>query len=261
VAELAVWQGRPGRAVDRIREALTTCDLGAPHRLMLSVFGLWAEAERAQTMVADAKRGHADAAELFLAGADKAATAAARITPDAEAWLARARAEYSRLDGPADPEAWRTAAAAWEELSRPYHMAYCRWRLADALLALGSPIGRAEARKALRQAYRTAAALRATPLRHQIELAGQRARIDVDEPLPPPTPESARGLGLTSREAEVLALLARGYTNRDIAGELTISVKTASVHVSHILAKLGVHRRIEAAAIGQRLLPMPRRPT
>jgi DNA-binding NarL/FixJ family response regulator len=91
------------------------------------------------------------------------------------------------------------------------------------------------------------------PLRYGLELAGQRARIDLDEPSPGPAPDPARALGLTSREAEVLALLTRGYTNRDIAGELTISVKTASVHVSHILAKLGVRGRIEAAAIGQRL--------
>jgi len=60
-------------------------------------------------------------------------------------------------------------------------------------------------------------------------------------------------LGLTAREDEVLQLLGRGYTNRQIAAELTISVKTASVHVSHILRKLGMSRRLEAAAIAHRL--------
>jgi DNA-binding NarL/FixJ family response regulator len=60
-------------------------------------------------------------------------------------------------------------------------------------------------------------------------------------------------LGLTPREAEVLTLVARGYTNREIADTLVISVKTASVHVSHILSKLDVPTRVEAAAIAHRL--------
>ena len=62
-------------------------------------------------------------------------------------------------------------------------------------------------------------------------------------------------LGLTPREAEVLTLVARGYTNREIAAALVISVKTASVHVSHILRKLDAPNRLEAAAIAHRLTP------
>ena len=64
-------------------------------------------------------------------------------------------------------------------------------------------------------------------------------------------------LGLTPREAEVLTLVARGYTNREIAETLVISVKTASVHVSHILRKLGAPNRREAAAVAHRLAPQP----
>ena len=56
-------------------------------------------------------------------------------------------------------------------------------------------------------------------------------------------------LGLTRRELEVLRLLARGLSNRDIADELVISVRTADVHVSRILGKLGVRRRGQASAI------------
>ncbi len=60
-------------------------------------------------------------------------------------------------------------------------------------------------------------------------------------------------LGLTSRELEVLRLVAVGRNNRDIAAELFISAKTASVHVSNILlAKLGARSRVEAAAIAHR---------
>ena len=65
-------------------------------------------------------------------------------------------------------------------------------------------------------------------------------------------PEPER-LGLTARELEVLRLVAAGRSNREIASELFISVKTASVHVSNILAKLGVTSRGEAAATAHRL--------
>ena len=65
--------------------------------------------------------------------------------------------------------------------------------------------------------------------------------------------DSADALGLTPREAEVLALVAAGDTNREIGEALYISEKTASVHVSNILRKLGVTSRVDAAAIAQRL--------
>ena len=57
----------------------------------------------------------------------------------------------------------------------------------------------------------------------------------------------------------MLALVARGYTNREIASTLVISVKTAGVHVSHILRKLDAPNRLEAAAIAHRLAPGPER--
>ncbi|WTZ37118.1 response regulator transcription factor [Streptomyces sp. NBC_01396] len=65
--------------------------------------------------------------------------------------------------------------------------------------------------------------------------------------------DPAEALGLTSRERDVLRLVAAGRTNRQIAEELFISPKTASVHVSNILAKLGVSGRGEAAAVAHRL--------
>ena len=86
------------------------------------------------------------------------------------------------------------------------------------------------------------------------------ARLDLAPP-PPPFPEQKHDpqetLGLTPREAQVLNLLARGYTNREIAAALVISVKTVSVHVSHILRKLGAPNRLEAAATISRLAPPP----
>jgi DNA-binding NarL/FixJ family response regulator len=65
----------------------------------------------------------------------------------------------------------------------------------------------------------------------------------------------AKHSGLTPRELEVLALLAKGLTNRDIADELVIGVKTVGIHVSHILRKLDVPTRVEAAAIAHRIAP------
>jgi DNA-binding NarL/FixJ family response regulator len=63
---------------------------------------------------------------------------------------------------------------------------------------------------------------------------------------------AADELGLSPREAEVLALVAVGRSNGEIARELFISPKTASVHVTHILEKLGVSNRTEAAMVAAR---------
>ena len=100
----------------------------------------------------------------------------------------------------------------------------------------------------------------ANPLLHELELLAERARLDPtpQDATPPEAKHSLQdAFGLTPREAEVLTLVARGLTNREIAAALVISVKTASVHVSHILRKLDVQNRVEAAAIAHRLDPPP----
>ena len=82
----------------------------------------------------------------------------------------------------------------------------------------------------------------------------RRTRVSVDVPTRVMIDEtSAHTLGLTAREAEVLTLVAAGRTNRQIGDELFVSDKTASVHVSNILRKLGVNSRVDAAAVAQRL--------
>ena len=70
-----------------------------------------------------------------------------------------------------------------------------------------------------------------------------------------PQPVAARGdtFGLSSREREVLLLVAEGRTNREIGEHLFISQKTVGVHVGNILAKLSVSGRVEAAAVAIRL--------
>jgi DNA-binding CsgD family transcriptional regulator len=169
--------------------------------------------------------------------------------------LAADRAERSRLEGAPDPERWHVAAAAWEMLNRPFEAAYARFRQAEALLAGGAARERAGA--ALRPAHHTAVTLHAAPLRREIELLAQRGRLHLQQPVEkaatPAASSPTASLGLTQREAEVLALIAEGRTNRRIGQALFITPKTASVHVSRILAKLGVSGRGEAAAVAHRL--------
>jgi DNA-binding CsgD family transcriptional regulator len=166
-----------------------------------------------------------------------------------------ARAEQSRLEGRSDPRRWQAAAAAWERLEYPFEAAYARFREAEALLA--GDASRQHAETVLRAAHQTTMALGAEPLRREVELLARRGRLQLEErvdmaaPEVPPSP--AASLGLTRREAEVLALVAEGRTNRQIGQALFITPKTASIHVSRILAKLGVAGRGEAAAIAHRL--------
>jgi DNA-binding NarL/FixJ family response regulator len=94
----------------------------------------------------------------------------------------------------------------------------------------------------------------ARPLCEHIRAYASRARLELDRGGAPATGAQAlERLELTARELEVMALLAAGRTNREIAADLVISEKTASVHVSHILAKLGVRNRVEAAALAHTL--------
>jgi DNA-binding NarL/FixJ family response regulator len=111
------------------------------------------------------------------------------------------------------------------------------------------------ATEALRRSAAITARLGASPLDAEVKALAQRARLHLAPPATATadTPTPAQQLGLTPREAEVLALVAVGRSNRQIAQALFISPKTASVHVSNILAKLGVATRVEAAAVAHRL--------
>ncbi|MFC5638738.1 helix-turn-helix transcriptional regulator [Streptomyces bullii] len=170
-------------------------------------------------------------------------------------WL---RAELLRAQGRSSVEEWSEAVTAAEPLERPYDLARVRFRLAEALLASGGGEDeRARATELLRLARAAAEHLGARPLADAAARLAQRGRLPLgrgpeEEPaLSPAHPGEA--LGLTSREHDVLRLVAAGRTNRQIAEELFISPKTASVHVSHILAKLGVSGRGEAAAVAHRV--------
>jgi DNA-binding CsgD family transcriptional regulator len=166
-----------------------------------------------------------------------------------------AAAEASRIAG-GDPQAWDAAARLWGEYRDRHHQAYARWRHAEALLLEGGD--RRAAQDSARRAYAIAAELGARPLAEAIEALARRGRLDLgddrgDGGAVATGSEAVARLELTPRELEVFALLGEGMTNREIAAELFITGKTASVHVSRILAKLSVSNRAAAAAAAQRL--------
>jgi DNA-binding CsgD family transcriptional regulator len=164
------------------------------------------------------------------------------------AYLRMAEAEASRLTGSGDPDLWRAAVQAWEQIPAVHRIAYAKLRLAEALLA-----GRGQRRQALAEltaAREAAERLGARALAEEIENLAVRARLG---PVAASQAGPADRFGLTEREREVLGLVCAGATNRQIAERLFISPKTAALHVSHILAKLGVATRGEAAAMAHRL--------
>ncbi len=142
---------------------------------------------------------------------------------------------------------WRAAWDRLEDLGAPRHLRpYSGLRLAQHLVAQRE---RAEARRVLVEAARVADELGAGLLRDRISALAQRAGFSVSEQPGGASPFAS----LTPRELEVLELVAAGRSNGDIGAALFISTKTASVHVSNILAKLGVATRGEAAALAHRV--------
>ena len=168
-----------------------------------------------------------------------------------------AHAELSRLDGRAEPELWSDLADGYQQLGFRYEEAYARFRQAEALLA-GVPGRSAAAHRqslgVLRRAHTLAEQLPAPPLLRRIQLLARRARLQLESVIPEDEPRSHLDcLGLTSRESDVLQLVAAGLSNGAIGEQLFVSRKTASVHVSNILRKLGVDNRIEAAGVLHRM--------
>ena len=184
---------------------------------------------------------------------DRLAARGLALLPDVAAQVGVAEAEHERVWGRSDPDRWAAVAERWEALGFPYPAAAARRREADAVLQVRG--NRDRAAGAARTALAAATRLGAAPLVEELRLLAQRGRLDLTEPHEEAAPvvDPLRDLGISARESEVLSLLALGRTNRQIGEELFISEKTASVHVSHLLRKLNVASRIEAAAIGQRV--------
>ena len=261
-AELALWDGDDDEAAAAIDHGLAALARTGDETCVptLFVLGLAAAAGQAERALARRDPDGAEAARRH--GDDLLARLEATGGPpdrrrETAAVLLTCRAEQARLHGRPDPAAWAAAAADWDAFGQPYPAACARWREAEALLATRAP--RAEVERALWAAHDVAVRLGAAPLRRELEQLARRGRVRLEPPAEPArpaeteAPSAARSLGLTRREEEVLALVAAGRTNRQVAEALFISEKTASIHVSHILAKLGVGGRVEAAAVAHRL--------
>jgi DNA-binding CsgD family transcriptional regulator/tetratricopeptide (TPR) repeat protein len=271
-AEAAVLDDRPVDALKAVEDALAEF-AGSDEQLLLApilVAGMAAAADLADRGRAFRRSEDVDAARSAGAGLLEQARSLGSNSgrpapaPSVRAAVAMVEAEATRLEGRSDPAAWLAAAEAWASVPMPYPAARAKARAGEAiLLARGS---RDDAGRYLREAHAIATALGAVPLRTAIESIGTRSRLAVDVPLPDAgaveavqtAPAAAvRGpaeiLGLSAREWEVLELVAAGRSNAEIAETLFISPKTASVHVTHILDKLGVNNRVEAATIAVRV--------
>ncbi|WP_129311294.1 helix-turn-helix transcriptional regulator [Streptomyces sp. L2] len=265
LTDAAALRGDAEAAVERMRATVAALVDDSGRRpgvtVRLAALALAAVADRAAGDSREQARRAGFADEPRRAGLADELIEAARATaaqdeegrpqgPEGQAWLARAEAEYATAVSGPDPAAWEKAVAAFG-YGDPYEQARCRLRHAEALLAVGR---RTEAAGPARAARRTAAALGAVPLLRRTDALLRRGRLT-------DTAADAGGDSpLTAREQDVLRLLARGRSNRQIGEELFITGKTASVHVSNILAKLGAASRTEAVAIAHRRGLVPPEP-
>jgi DNA-binding CsgD family transcriptional regulator/tetratricopeptide (TPR) repeat protein len=268
IALLSIERGQPSEAIESVRESLARSadperdvHLRVCHRLAIRAAADLAEVAR--------PLGDAEGLEYALATGrefDERLERHAQLVcalpgggdPHLALDMALGKAELSRLLGRSTAAGWADAAAAANELQHPHEAAYSRFRQAEALLL--SRGSRAAARTAAAEAHRIARDLGADPLQHEIERLATRSRLDLgSQPVITDGAPREQPVGraipfrLTAREQDVLERLTVGQTNREIATDLFISEKTASVHVSNIKSKLGANGRAEIAAIAVRL--------
>jgi DNA-binding CsgD family transcriptional regulator len=265
-AELEVYRERIDVVRDIADRALALTARGGPpdpSLAWLSALVMRSEADAAQRLRARRRDGAAGKPgedlgvepRLVRIEAEVAAAIASigrlATTPGsrAHALIQLMLAERGRLEDRSDPEAWSALVSEWSGLGRPYQVAYAQYRHAEAVLGSRGP--RDVAAAALRAAEATASELGALPLRDDVRRLARQARIEIVPAAGREQPDTA--FDLTPREAEVLRLVASGWTNQQIADALFITRKTASVHVSNILAKLGVSHRAEAGAVAHRV--------
>jgi DNA-binding CsgD family transcriptional regulator len=252
-AERALWERRPRVAESAIAAALPSLQAQDDALPLLEAcwLGLRAAADVAESQI---PRRRAGASEAPLDLMDLARRASERTAlPVAAVILSQCQAEAHRITGTDVPEEWAAAATANAELKRPYFRAYCLFRLGAAQLRRQA---RSAARSALSDGLQLAETLGAEPLATEIHTLASVADLRLDPPAVPPSPAgdaTKAPYGLTPREREILELLTTGATNRLIGRALFISERTASVHVSNILAKLGAANRTEAARIALRM--------
>jgi DNA-binding CsgD family transcriptional regulator/tetratricopeptide (TPR) repeat protein len=252
--ELPGARAAVSQALDRIE--LCTDDVARIARAAAT--GVRVEADIAQRARDLAEKAEArDAIARAKLHQQRLEAAASEGGPVEAAWALTGAAELARARGRGDVKLWRKAHDAWREIERPYEAALTSWRGAEAAALAGD---RALGGELAADALETARKLGSRWLEAELLALGQRARLrlelsDHGEGKPEDVGEPAEEdpFGLTAREREVLSLIAQGATNRQIGAALFMAEKTASVHVSRILAKLGVRSRTQAAAVAHRM--------
>jgi DNA-binding CsgD family transcriptional regulator/tetratricopeptide (TPR) repeat protein len=245
-------------AVDQALDRLEVCTDDVMRIARVSAMGARIEADIAQrARDLRERKDERDAIARARIHEQRLRAAAQEGGPVERAWRAVGTAELARARGRNDPALWAKAAREWEALERPYGVAVTTFKRVEALVEAGA---RAEASEPARAALSIARELGARWLVEEITALADRARLDLSEgddaaqsngDAHGQEPEDP--FGLTDRERQVLALIAEGATNRQIGAALFMAEKTASVHVSRILRKLGVSSRTQAAAVSHRL--------
>lgn len=278
------------RAVAEALDRMEVCTEDIARISRVSLSGIAVEADRAQRArdLGDtaARRDALARARLHLGRLEACAEDGG---PLERARAVHGRAEMARARGRGAASAYGRAARAWQEIELPYPAGIASWHRAECLAQDGDRDGAAAAAG---ESLRAASALGSGWLQREVRGLGERARLALAagpdrageqagarregdagregaagrddsrgrQGAGSGRAESEDGLaggedpfGLTNRERQVLALLAEGATNRQIGAALFMAEKTASVHVSRILAKLDVRGRTEAAAVAYRL--------
>jgi DNA-binding CsgD family transcriptional regulator/tetratricopeptide (TPR) repeat protein len=252
---------QPGEALAHARAAWAAAPgwEGVVIRSLVLWVGLWAVADLAARPRsrggAEALQSARETAAVFAAEVD----ASVRDSPGSAAVsgprlvLGLAAAEAARIDGRDDHRGWASLAEQLERLGHLPGAAIARRRQAEALLRDRGD--RAEAARAIRETLQHAEAMGSARLQDRALAVARAARLDLGPAMRSPSAvagEPGEPWGLSAREREVLALIVEGRTNRQIGDALFITDKTASAHVTHIMDKLGVSRRTEAALLAIR---------
>lgn len=263
-ATIALSRGNSQGAFDLAAEPLRESQSAGHARYLWPLAVLAAEAladtaERARDLRDESTEGAVLRHAEWLAGVGE-------LLPDAgaagNAWRCQLKAELYRAgvvtgSGEVDQvELWQEVAATYAKIEEPWPQGGALLRAAEVAAATGD---RDQAGRLTRVADALAQEMGCWLLARNVAGLARRARIELpdgttaERAVQAQAQSAASQLGLTEREVEVLRGVAAGQTNRQIAEQLFMSPKTASVHVSNILTKLDVRSRGEAAAVAHRL--------
>ncbi len=274
-AEAALAAGQPQEALAAVDAGLGRPSESHAPSIRVSLLALGA---RALADVTETRGGNnrplSDVALRERLESEVARVDRGRMPPATALLLDLAEAELTRAAAPR-PTGWEQLADRFDGVGDRYLGAWARVRAAEAQLRASGTRG--DAGRYLRPAATTASELGAGPLEREIAGLARRARISLEGAVPAgdgpsgetpstgtprastpqadgtPGTAALRRAGLSAREIEVLRLVAAGRTNGEIAERLFIARKTAGVHVTHILDKLDVANRVEAARVAARL--------